>query len=73
MLGARPQPHRTPRIVLLADVHSLVLKRTARYHMMMVPGSSTVSLISLCGSTMVPLRNTSSCAPHRHIKVLRFV
>ena len=30
--------------------------------MMMVPASSTVSLISLCGRTIVPLRNTSSCA-----------
>jgi hypothetical protein len=34
-------------------------------HMMMVPGSSTVSLISLCGSTIVPFRKTSSCAPAR--------
>ena len=30
--------------------------------MMMVPASSTVSLISLCGRTIVPFRNTSSCA-----------
>ena len=29
--------------------------------MMMVPASSTVSLISLCGRTIVPFRNTSSC------------
>lgn len=34
-------------------------------HIMIVPGSSTVSLISLCGSTIVPFKNTSSCAPAR--------
>ena len=35
--------------------------------MMMVPGSRFDSLISLCGSTIVPFMNTSSCircVPH---------
>lgn len=32
-----------------------------RGHIIMVPGSRIDSLMSLCGSTMAPLRYTSSC------------
>ena len=37
-------------------------------YMMIVPGSRTDSFNSLCGSTIVPFRNTSSCrSKHRTI------
>lgn len=36
-------------------------------YMIIVPWSRTVSLSSLCGSTIVPLRNTSSCSTQQII------